>query len=70
LGERFQLNAFEDFSGGKAVTVKTGVYRWSATRYALVSGNVLNVNFLSIQPVDDNEFLIEATTRTMRICWP
>jgi hypothetical protein len=70
LGERFQLNAFEDFSGGKAVTVKTGVYRWSATRYALVSGNVLDVNFLSIQPLDDNEFLIEATTRTMRICWP
>jgi hypothetical protein len=34
LGERFQLNAFEDFSGGKAVTVKTGVYRWSATRWS------------------------------------
>ena len=61
LGERFQLNTFEDFSGGKAVTVKTGVYRWSATRYALVSGNVSDVKFLSIQPLDDNEFLIEAT---------
>jgi hypothetical protein len=61
LGERFQLNTFEDVTEGKAVTVKTGVYRWSATRYALVSGNVSDVKFPSIQPLDDNEFLIEAT---------
>jgi hypothetical protein len=61
LGERFQLNTFQDFTEGKAVTVKTGVYRWSATRYALVSGNVSDVKFPSIQPLDDNEFLIEAT---------
>lgn len=27
LGERFQLNTFEDFTEGKAVSVKTGVYR-------------------------------------------
>jgi hypothetical protein len=51
LGERSQLNTFEDFTEGKAVTVKTGVYRWSATRYALVSGNVSDVKFLSIQPL-------------------
>jgi hypothetical protein len=61
LGDRFQLHTFEDFTDGKAATVKTAVYRWNATRYTLVSGEVSGVKFLVIQPLDDNEFLIEAT---------
>jgi hypothetical protein len=61
LGDQFQLNTFEDFTEGKAVTVKTGVYRWSGTRYALVSGEVSGVKFFSVQPLDDSDFLVEAT---------
>ncbi len=61
LGDQFQLNTFEDFTDGKAVTVKTGVYHWSGTRYALVSGEVSGVKFFSFQPLDDSDYLVEAT---------
>jgi hypothetical protein len=61
LGEQFNLNTFEDFTEGKAVTVKTGVYRWSGTRYALVTGDVSGVKFFSFAPLDDSDYLVEAT---------
>ncbi|HEY2227112.1 MAG TPA: hypothetical protein VGI22_05095 [Xanthobacteraceae bacterium] len=61
LGEQFNLNAFEDFTEGKAVTVKTGVYRWSGTRYARVTGDVSGVKFFSFAPLDDSDYLVEAT---------
>jgi hypothetical protein len=63
LGERFQLNTFEDFSGGKAVTVKTGLYRWSATRYALVSGNVSDATQKRLCVAQDSNTCTTIATR-------
>jgi hypothetical protein len=61
LGEQFNLNTFEDFAESKAVTVKTGAYRWSGTRYALLSGEVSGVKFFSFSPLSDSDYLVEAT---------
>src|ERR1700681_2484451 len=62
LGEQFQLNLYEDFTDGKAVSVKTSVFRWSATRYALVSGDPPSgVKSFVAEPLDANTFLIEAS---------
>jgi hypothetical protein len=60
LGEQFQLNLFEDFTEGKALTVETSVFRWNDNHYALVSGESSGVEYFVIQPFDGN-FLIEAT---------
>jgi hypothetical protein len=61
MGDRFQLNTFEDFADGKAVTVKSGVFNWNGARYALVSGEVSGVKFFSFEPQDNGEVLVEAT---------
>jgi hypothetical protein len=62
LGEQFQLNLFEDFSDGMAATVKTAVFRWSATHYVLVSGEPPSgVKSFVAEPLDADTFLIEAS---------
>jgi hypothetical protein len=62
LGEQFQLNLFEDFTDGKAISVKTAVFRWSATRYALVNGDPPSgVKSFVAEPLDAETFLIEAS---------
>jgi hypothetical protein len=59
LGGQFQLNLYQDFTEGKALSVKTSVFRWNNSRYSLVSGDSSGVNHFVIQPFDGN-FLIEA----------
>jgi len=59
LGVQFQLNLYQDFTEGKALSVKTSVFRWNDTHYSLVSGDSSGVKDVVIQPFDDN-FLIEA----------
>jgi hypothetical protein len=62
LGEQFQLNLFEDFSDGRAATVKTAVFRWSATHYVLASGDPPSgVKSFVAEPLDASTFLIEAS---------
>jgi hypothetical protein len=62
LGEQFQLNLFEDFTDGKAISLKTAVFRWSASRYALVSGDPPSgVKSFVAEPLDADTFLIEAS---------
>ncbi len=62
LGDQFQLNLFEDFTEGKAISVKTAVFRWSATRYALVKGDPPSgVKSFVAEPLDADTFLIEAS---------
>jgi hypothetical protein len=34
LGQDFQLNLFEDFTEGKATSMKISVFRWNGSRYA------------------------------------
>jgi hypothetical protein len=62
LGEQFQLNLFEDFTDGKAVSAKTAVYRWSGTRYGIVGGDPpSDVKFFTAEPLDADTLLIEAS---------
>jgi hypothetical protein len=61
LGEEFQLNLFEDFTEGKALSAKISVFRWNGTRYAYVSGNSSDVKSLVAEPLDADTFLIEAS---------
>jgi hypothetical protein len=61
LGEQFQLNLFDDFTDGNATTVKTAVFRWDASRYVRVSGELADVKFIAAQPLDDTNSLIEAS---------
>jgi hypothetical protein len=62
LGEQFQLNLYEDFTDGKADSVKTAVFRWSASHYALVSGDPPSgVKSFVAEPLDADTFLIEAS---------
>ncbi len=37
LGTQFQLNLYQDFTEGKALSVKTSVFRWNDNHYSLVS---------------------------------
>jgi len=37
LGMQFQLNLYQDFTEGKALSVKTSVFRWNDNHYSLVS---------------------------------
>ena len=60
LGMQFQLNLYQDFTGGKALSVKTSVFRWNDTHYSLVSGDSSGVKYFVIQPLDGGNFLIEA----------
>jgi hypothetical protein len=61
LGQDFQLNLFEDFTGEKADSVKVSVFRWNGTRYAYVSGHSSDVKSFVAEPLDADTFLIEAT---------
>jgi hypothetical protein len=62
LGEQFQLNLFEDFTDGKAISVKTALFRWSATRYTLAGGDPPSgVKSFVVEPLDADTFLIEAS---------
>ena len=61
LGDVFQLNFFENFSGGMAATVRTSVFRWDATRYVHVSGDSSDVKYFVMEPLSSDTFLIEAT---------
>ncbi|MGA8813033.1 MAG: hypothetical protein WB523_10800, partial [Candidatus Sulfotelmatobacter sp.] len=45
LGMQFQINLYQDFTKGKARSVKTAVFRWNGTHYALVSGDSSGVQY-------------------------
>ena len=60
LGMQFQLNLYQDFTEGKALSVKTSVFRWNDTHYSLVSGDSSGVQYFVIQPIDGGDLLIEA----------
>ncbi len=60
LGMQFQLNLYQDFTEGKALSVKTSVFRWNDTHYSLVSGDASGVQYFVIQPFDGGNLLIEA----------
>ncbi len=48
LGVQFQLNLYQDFTEGKALSVKTSVFRWNDTHYSLVSGDSSGVQYFVI----------------------
>ncbi len=60
LGDQFQLNRYEDFTDGKADSVKLSVFRWNGTRYAFVSGSSDVKSFVA-EPLDADTFLLEAS---------
>jgi hypothetical protein len=60
LGTQFQLNLYQDFTEGKALSVKTSVFRWNDNHYALVSGDSSGVQYFVVQRLDDGNLLIEA----------
>ena len=61
LGAQFQLNLYQDFIEGKALSVKTSVFRWNDTHYSLVSGDSSGEKYFVIHPFGSNDLLIEAT---------
>jgi hypothetical protein len=61
LGDQFQLNRYEDFTDGKADSVKLSVFRWNGTRYAYVSGSSSDVKSFVAEPLDADTFLLEAS---------
>jgi len=61
LGAQFQLNLYQDFIEGKALSVKTSVFRWNDTRYSLVSGDSTGEKYFVVYPFGSNDLLIEAT---------
>ena len=61
LGAEFQLTLYQDFIEGKALTVKTSVFRWNDTHYSLVSGDSSGEKYFVIHPFDGDNFLIEAS---------
>src|ERR1035437_10027236 len=61
LGMQFQLNLYQDFIEGKALSATTSVFRWNDTHYSLVSGDSSGVEYVVIQPFDSDNLLIEAT---------
>jgi len=60
LGMQFQLNLYQDFSEGKALSIKTSVFRWNDTHYSLVSGDSSGLQYFVVEPFDDGNLLIEA----------
>ncbi len=60
LGTQFQLNLYQDFTEGKARSVKTSVFRWNDNHYALVSGDSSGVQYFVVERLDDGNLLIEA----------
>jgi len=61
LGAQFQLNLYQDFIEGRALSVKTSVFRWNDTRYSLVSGDSTGEKYFVVYPFGSNDLLIEAT---------
>jgi hypothetical protein len=62
FGDQFQLNLYEDFTDGKAITMKTAGFRWSATHYTLASGDPPSgVKSFVAEPLDADTFLLEAS---------
>lgn len=61
LGTQFQLTLYQDFIEGKALSVKTSVFRWNDSHYSLVSGDSSGEKYFVIHPFDGDNFLIEAT---------
>lgn len=61
LGAQFQLNLFQDFIEGKALSARTSVFRWNETHYAPVSGDSWGEKHLAIHPFGGNDLLIEAS---------
>ena len=59
LGTQFRMNLYQGFAKGKADSVKTAVFRWSGTRYALISGDSSGVQSFVVQPFEGS-LLIEA----------
>ncbi len=60
LGMQFQLTLYQDFTEGKARSMKTSVFRWNDTHYALVSGDSSGVQYFVVQRLDGGDLLIEA----------
>jgi len=60
FGMQFQLNLYQDFTEGKALSVKTSVFRWNDHHYSLVSGESSGVQYFVVQRLDGGNFLIEA----------
>jgi hypothetical protein len=60
LGMQFQLKLYQDFTEGKALSVKTSVFRWNDNHYALVSGDSSGVQYFVVERLDDGNLLIEA----------
>ncbi len=60
LGMQSRLTLYQDFTGGKALLVRTAVFRWNRTHYALVSGDSSGVRYFVVQPFGDDDLLIEA----------
>lgn len=58
LGTQFRIDLTQDFAGGKARSVKTAVFRWTGSHYALVSGDSSGVEYFAVQPFEGN-LLIE-----------
>ena len=61
LGVQFHLNLYQDFIEGKALSVRTSVFRWNDTHYSLVSGDSSGVEYFVIQLFGSRDLLIEAT---------
>jgi len=59
LGIQFRIKLYQDFTAGKARSMKTAVFRWNGTHYALVSGDSSGIEYFVVQPFDGN-LLIEA----------
>ncbi len=60
LGMQFQLNLYQDFTAGQALSVKTSVFRWNRNHYSLVSGDASGVEYFVVQPIGGGNLLIEA----------
>jgi hypothetical protein len=60
FGMQFQLNLYQDFTEGKALSVNTSVFRWNDHHYSLVSGDSSGVQYFVVQRLDGGNLLIEA----------
>ena len=60
LGMQFQVKLYQDFTEGKAFSVKTSIFRWNGNHYSLVSGDSSGVEYFVVQPFNGSDLLIEA----------
>ena len=61
FGDQFQLNQYQEFIEGRAVSTKTAVFRWNAGRYQLISGEAAGVKFFRVESAGENDLLVEGT---------